>query len=134
MVAMGRRILLVDDDPALARAFSRLLRRRSYDVDVCNSAEAALASLAATTFDLVITDFRMSGLDGVAFAARVHRDLPRTPVILISGSMYGDDIERARAAGVVATLIKPITPSFLLDVVDRWAHRRPARAESPAPH
>jgi two-component system response regulator GlrR len=72
-----RRILIVDDDPALLRLLSLRLEKEGFQVLEASSGEQALAILAAQTPDLVITDMRMGGMDGLALFDAVNRTHPR---------------------------------------------------------
>ena len=78
-------ILFVDDHKLLARMGCEVLQRNGYHaVPACN-ARAALASFEQETFDLVVTDYRMEGMDGVELAKRIHAQAPDLPIIIVSG-------------------------------------------------
>ena len=70
------KILLVDDDSELLRLLSIRLTGASYDVTAVDSAEKALASLSHSRPNLVITDLRMQGMDGMALFAAIHQNNP----------------------------------------------------------
>ena len=78
------RILLVDDEVTLLRAFGRALGRSSL-VTEAHCAAAAKEALAAATFDVVVTDYNMPGVDGIALLTFVAEFYPATRRILISG-------------------------------------------------
>ncbi|HJV23260.1 MAG TPA: response regulator [Holophagaceae bacterium] len=116
--------VLVVDDSATAREILRsLLSAQGHAVGVAASAEQALTLLgseAPRSFDLVLMDWRMPGMDGFEAALRI-RDLPglavQPKVILVTA--YGDEEARARAkgAGLAGYLSKPVTASSLYEAI-----------------
>ncbi|NTV57783.1 MAG: response regulator, partial [Deltaproteobacteria bacterium] len=60
------KILLVDDEAVFANNMSKLLTRRGYQVTAVNSGDAALRTLMESTFDLMVLDLKMPGMDGIA--------------------------------------------------------------------
>jgi len=98
-----QRVLVVDDDPAVARSLGRLLSVR-YEVHTCDGADTALASLERTAFDVLVTDYDMPGHDGAWLLREVARRSPGTNRVLISA---GD------VPGVDALLAAGITQAFV---------------------
>ncbi len=84
------RILVVDDDPLVGKALSRLLRREGFEVAIASDAAQALVMLDGFTPDLVLSDHRMPGMTGAELLALVRRRHPGVLRLLISG-----DAERA---------------------------------------
>jgi two-component system response regulator FlrC len=125
---MKATILVVDDDAILRRPLQRALEAGGYDVVAVASGEEALAALAATPVDLLVTDRGLPGVDGWELIRRVGVHRPDLPVVLITGSP-----EAAPAnLRVQATLRKPFGPEELLDVVARaLAGRRGAATKAP---
>jgi HD-like signal output (HDOD) protein len=84
---MKRNILFVDDDPIMRELFSTVLLNESnrWTVTTAESGEAALPLLDSTTFDIVVSDMRMDGMDGVALLREVKLRSPRTARIILSG-------------------------------------------------
>lgn len=81
------RILAVDNEPLILRSLRRYLALRGHDVATALSGEEALARLAGPeTFDLVITDVDMPGMDGFALRQAILCGYPGLPVLLASGS------------------------------------------------
>jgi CheY-like chemotaxis protein len=117
------RVLLVDDDPIVARALRRVLGRDGHEVEHHENPLKAIERVRTRPFDLVITDFRMPELDGLRVANQIALVAPDLPIILLTGS-FDIDLERVKAAGVVAVLAKPIDGGVLLDAVRQ--HARPS--------
>ena len=110
-----RRVLVVDDDPAVRKSFDRVLTGKGYAVITAENGEEALRKLNEEKYDLVYSDIRMPGMSGLEVAEKVRARRPWTPVVIITG--YGTDIaeERAKAAGVSKFLHKPLSPAMIED-------------------
>ncbi|MGE0081537.1 MAG: EAL domain-containing protein [Thiohalomonadaceae bacterium] len=80
-------VLLVDDEPHVLQALTRVLHREPYRVLTANSAEDAFEMLARTDVDVVVSDQRMPGMSGVEFLARVRDIYPETVRIILSGQI-----------------------------------------------
>jgi response regulator RpfG family c-di-GMP phosphodiesterase len=76
--------MVVDDEPQVAKSLHRLLRRQ-YEVMTAQNAEEALASLDSFQPDVIISDFRMPGMNGAELLALVKERRPRTAQLIISG-------------------------------------------------
>ncbi len=77
-------IAVVDDEPRMAEVLAMLLRRDGHRVEVFGGAEAFLAALAEQSYDLLMTDLRMPGVDGLELLKRARAAAPDTPVVLIT--------------------------------------------------
>src|SRR3954462_10119149 len=75
------KVLLVDDDKDLLQLIAMRLSAAGYDVTAVESGEAALASLAVSRPQTVVTDLRMQGMDGMALFGAIHRRSPSLPVV-----------------------------------------------------
>ena len=82
------KILLVDDEIQIAKALGRLLRREGYEVEQAASGAEALEKLSAFVPDLVISDFRMAGMNGAELLAEVRKRCPLALRLILSG--YAD--------------------------------------------
>lgn len=81
---MTPRIAVLDDEPRLVAILEMLLRREGYEARGFEDPEAALAALAAERFDLLLTDLRMPGLDGIAVLERLREVDPEIPVVIMT--------------------------------------------------
>ena len=104
----SRRILLADDNPVNRAVAAGLLERRGHQVTAVADGTAAVAAAAASRFDLILLDWRMPGLDGLA-AARAIRALPgeAPPLYLLTAHAQAEAAEQSRAAGLAGVLAKP---------------------------
>lgn len=80
-------ILFVDDHEVLARLSCEILEMQGYRAVSAFNGEDALKKFNQEDFDILVTDFRMEGMNGVELARRVHEDHPEVPVIIVTG--YG---------------------------------------------
>src|SRR5262249_56851495 len=84
MTTVKSKILLVDDDPDLLRLLSIRLQGGGYTVTAVGGAEAALSQGAVSTPDVVITDLRMGGMDGMSLFESLQKKHPAVPVIILT--------------------------------------------------
>jgi two-component system, NtrC family, response regulator GlrR len=124
------RILIVDDDPDLRRLLAIRLKAAQYEVADAESAERALALLSASRFELMITDLRMSGMDGLALFDAVHRSNPTLPVIILTAHGTIPDAVAATQRGVFGYLTKPFEAKALLQQVEKAIALSGARREA----
>ena len=84
---LQRTILVIDDEPSVLRALTRLLRREGYGVGTARNGRQALAQLQAQPYDVIVCDLRMPELDGPAFYAILTQQYPawRQRVIFLTG-------------------------------------------------
>ena len=117
-------ILLVDDDPLVAKGLARLLVSQAYTVTVVNTGSAALAHLESEGADLVVCDGMMPGIDGIelARALRSSAEWCDTSVILVSGLDDRETRVRAQEVGD-AFMLKPVDALELCIVIDRLLAR-----------
>ena len=111
-----RHVLVIDDDAVVGRSFDRVLSGKGYDVDTALTGEEGLKDIDARDYDLVFTDIKMPGIDGLEVAERIREKCPWTPVVVITG--YGTDENEAKASvlGVSGFVRKPLTPEMIESV------------------
>ncbi|MDH3321088.1 MAG: response regulator [Betaproteobacteria bacterium] len=136
------RVLVVDDDPVVAKSIDRVLSAKGYAVITAHDGPEALAKLAREDYDAVFTDIRMPGMDGLEVAARIKATRPWLPVVIVTG--YGSPASEARAKeiGVAGFLNKPLSPEMIegsareamtWKAADMFAPAGKARPAEPAP-
>ncbi len=113
------RILIVDDDPDLLRLLTYRLEGADYTVESADSAERALARLSVAIPQVVITDLRMSGMDGMALFENIHKSNPALPVIILTAHGTIPDAVAATQRGVFGYLTKPFDSKDLLQLVEK---------------
>ena len=114
-----RRILVVDDDANLLRLLALRLEKEGFGVIEAASGEEALGKLAAEIPDLVITDMRMAGMDGMALFEAIHRRHSALPVIILTAHGNIPDAVDATRKGVFGYLTKPFEARALMVEVER---------------
>jgi two-component system response regulator GlrR len=119
MSAEKYRILLVDDDRGLLRLLSMRLTAAGYSVNAVESGEQALAQLPLFRPRLIITDLRMSGMDGMTLFNQVHSRNPGLPVLILTAHGTIPDAIEATSRGVFSYLTKPFNSKELLEHVSR---------------
>lgn len=112
-MSVTRKILVVDDDPVVGKSIGRVLSSKGYAVISARNGEEALGKLETEKYDLVFTDIKMPGMNGLEVAERVKASQPWLPVVIVTG--YGTDANEARAAaaGVSGFLRKPLSPEMI---------------------
>jgi len=130
MTMSKARILIVDDDPDLLRLLTFRLEGADYAVESADSAERALARLSVATPQLVITDLRMSGMDGMALFENIHKSNPALPVIILTAHGTIPDAVAATQRGVFGYLTKPFDSKDLLLQVARAVALSGGRGEN----
>ena len=103
-------ILLAEDDPAVREFVRRALAHSGHDVTAVDDGLGAVEALSANSFDLLITDIVMPGMDGIALALKVSKDHPRMPILMMTGYAA----ERQRAHNLEALIHKVIAKPFTL--------------------
>jgi DNA-binding NtrC family response regulator len=99
-------ILLIDDEPAILTVMELLLNKFGYIVIPKNKAESALFLIReGINVDLVITDYRMPGMNGVEFIRALRRILPSVPVLMLTGDAT---VEIEPSLGVFELINKPV--------------------------
>jgi CheY-like chemotaxis protein len=129
-----RKVLVVDDDPVVGKSFDRVLSEKGYVVVTAQSGWEALDKMRDEDFDVVYTDIKMPGMDGLEVAERVKARRPWTPVVIITGYGTVANEVRATAAGVSSFLHKPLSPEMIEgSAVKAIAESAPALVMEDAP-
>ncbi|MBJ2158662.1 MULTISPECIES: sigma 54-interacting transcriptional regulator [unclassified Variovorax] len=117
MSTSGARLLVVDDDPDMLRLISMRLVSAGYQVTAVTSAETALTQLEIEHPQLVLSDVRLPGRDGLALFDEIRKRHPSLPVILLTAHGTIPDAVEATARGVFTYLTKPYDARELLDKI-----------------
>lgn len=113
-------ILIVDDDRVAREMFTTVLGQSGYTVEAVRDGFEALARLERSAVDLVLTDLKMPGMDGLELIQKIHATDPGAPVILVTGASDTLDVcTGAKGYGAADCLLKPINLEELLWAIDR---------------
>src|SRR6266851_2924860 len=124
-------ILLVDDDSALLQALPRMvsLRMSGVEVQTAESAQVALTMIEQQEYDAIVSDIKMSGMDGLDLLAKVQEHHPETPVVLITGHGDHELAIQALRGGAYDYLLKPIDRDDFIAALSRALHTRQLRRQ-----
>ena len=116
---MSKHIVVVENDAMALELTRRLLSSGGYEVTCVSDGEEALRIVPRVKPDLVLMDVSLPGIDGIEAAEKLRaaRATAAVPVLVLSAQAFGDNAERARRAGCVDYLTKPIGARELLERV-----------------
>lgn len=120
---MTKKILVIDDDELVLKSFEKLLILQDYSVLTADSYESALDAIDKKEFDLVLSDIRMPGKNGVETVAEIQQRLINAgkkdlPIIFITG--YAKDSIQLKAGFIGEVLIKPVDTDYLLTTIREY--------------
>ncbi len=127
---MAGSILLVDDEATIRDSLSTILRKEGYMVHCAGHAREALDRLEHLNYDLVITDIRMPGMNGLELAEQIAGREPPPKILVITGFGSLDTAVQAQHRGVSDYLIKPINIKSLLQSVRSALEERQEETQS----
>ena len=110
------RILIVDNDEGLVHFLSRLLLKQGYEVASCTDGTSALQRLAAESFDTILLDYKMPGLNGLDTLVEIKRSHVKTPVVIMTAHGTTETAIEAMKLGAYEYLLKPFDTEELLRV------------------
>lgn len=126
---MMKRILIVDDDPTMREAMHETLSAAGYDTVQCADGESAERVVKAGGVDLVVSDIRMPGIDGLELLKRTKAAEEAPPVIVISGHATVPEAVEAMKHGAYDLLVKPFSYRELTSLVEAALRREAASGE-----
>jgi DNA-binding NtrC family response regulator len=126
----GERLLIVDDDEEMRDLLRKVLEKEGYRVSVASDGRQALAALAESAFDLVVTDMLMPHDGGLELLETLHRIHPELPVIIVTAFGDWQSYTRALELGAAAFISKPLRMSELIAAVHNALAGRGAAASS----
>jgi two-component system, NtrC family, response regulator GlrR len=118
-------ILVVDDEPAVCETIKMVLEHDGHKVQTANSGREALSLLEQGRFDLVTTDFSMSGMKGDTLAAAIKQRLPNQPVLMISANGAIAKDSGNPLPGVDLVISKPFLLEDLRKAIDYFISKQP---------
>lgn len=114
-------VLVIDDNTDLAENIAEILEDFGVEVQLAYDAEHALACFDDRKWNLVVTDVRMPGMDGLELLALLKERSPGTPVLVMTGYADREMVARAHHSGALAVVHKPLDLDAFLELVERVA-------------
>lgn len=118
------KVLVVDDEKAMRLSLSEIIRLDGCEVQAAASGEEALQLLSTNSFDLMLLDIKMPGMDGIRVLSESRRLSPQTVIILLTAHGTLDTAMQAVENQAFAYLLKPSAPDVIIDKVRRGLARR----------
>jgi DNA-binding response OmpR family regulator len=117
------RVLVIDDDPTIARIAKLTLRNQGYDVAIAEDTKTGLKELFNATTDLLLLDYMLPEQNGLAFLKdiKAEPELRHIPVIMLTTAGSPDVVQAARILGVNDFITKPFTLETLIERVSKLA-------------
>jgi DNA-binding NtrC family response regulator len=121
-------ILVLDDEPIVCKRLKPAFEKAGYEVETFTDSSSAMARIEQKRFDIVITDLKMEGIDGMRFLARVKEIRPDTNVVVITGFATPDTAKESFRKGAFDFIAKPFKLSDILETVHQLDERSRAGA------
>lgn len=119
-------ILILDDEPIVSKRLQPSLEKKGYEVETFTESMKALQRIRERNFDIVITDLKMEGVDGMQILAEVKKRSPRTEVIVITGFATMQTAKESFQQGVLDFLAKPFKLGEIAEVIRRAEEKQRA--------
>lgn len=116
------RVMFVDDEEGVRLSWNRYLSDHGFNVTTVENGEEAISQLRAEPVDVVVSDLRMPGVDGIQLLEWLHDKQPETRFILLTGYGNAEVEQKVRELGAFDYLNKPISPDTLAAVVTAATH------------
>ena len=115
----GQNLLVVDDEDVIRKGMRRILEAEGYQVTTSASGRTAIEKIQEQDFDVVITDLKMPGMDGIEVLKTIKILQPEVPVIIITGYSTVDTAVDAMKNGAFDYIAKPFTSTLIIDKVQK---------------
>ena len=112
----GKSALLIDDDRAILRTFTRILQRAGFSTETAENGKEALEKIRGRTYDVALIDVVLGDSNGLDLLPKIEENSPKTVKIMITGTDSSEKKTEAFANGADAYLTKPVDPVALLTV------------------
>jgi DNA-binding NtrC family response regulator len=119
-------ILILDDEPIVCKRLHPALEKAGYEVEAFTRSTEAMERIKTKEFDIVITDLKMEGVDGMTFLSAVKERSPTTEVIVITGFATMETAKESYQKGVFDFVAKPFKLGEIQEVVRKAAEKRHA--------
>ncbi|GLI34422.1 response regulator [Desulforhabdus amnigena] len=112
-------ILILDDEAIVCKRLKPAFQKAGYDVETFTDSASAMSRVNEKKFDIVITDLKMEGEDGMRFLSRIKETAPDTGVIVITGFATPESAKESFHKGAFDFVAKPFRLSDIIDTVRR---------------
>jgi DNA-binding NtrC family response regulator len=113
------RILVLDDEPIVCKRLKPALEKQGYEVDAFTQSSEAMEQIKRVDYDIIITDLKMKGVDGMQLLTEAKNRSPKTEVIVITGFATMETAKESFHKGVFDFIAKPFKLSEIQEVVSR---------------
>ena len=121
------KIMVLDDEPIVCKRLQPALEKLGYEVDTFTQSLEALHQIQDTGYDIIITDLKMKGIDGMRFLQEAKKRHPATEVIVITGFATLETAKESFQQGVFDFIAKPFKLSEIQEVVTKAAAKLQAQ-------
>ena len=113
------KIMVLDDEPIVCKRLKPALEKQGYEVDTFTQSSDAMEKIKDVNYDIIITDLKMKGVDGMQLLTEAKQRSPKTEVIVITGFATMETAKESFHKGVFDFIAKPFKLSEIQDVVTR---------------
>jgi signal transduction histidine kinase/ActR/RegA family two-component response regulator len=123
--SIGRRLLVVEDNPTNQRVAEHMLTKLGHSVEIAQNGREALERLAQEHFDLVLMDCQMPEMDGLEATAHIRNETSAVldhgvPIVAMTANAFAEDRDRCLAVGMNDFLAKPVSRTALAEIIRKW--------------
>lgn len=116
------RLMVIDDEPIVCRRLKQILEKSGYEVDAFSDGSNAIKALEERPYNIIVTDLKMEGMDGMSILESVKQSSPATKVIMITGFAEMETAKEAFRKGVFDFISKPVEVEAIKEVISKaWA-------------
>ncbi|MGA8832801.1 MAG: response regulator [Desulfomonilaceae bacterium] len=113
------KIMVLDDEPIVCKRLKPALEKQGYEVDTFTQSSDAMEQIKNVNYDIIITDLKMKGVDGMQLLTEAKQLSPKTEVIVITGFATMETAKESFHKGVFDFIAKPFKLSEIQEVVSR---------------
>ena len=123
---MSKTFLIVDDSASMRQLIAFTIKDAGYEVLLAENGRDALEKMSRAKVDMVITDLNMPEMDGISFIRELRgkADYKFVPIVMLTTESQEAKKQQGRAAGASGWIVKPFSPSQLMDVVKKFLKER----------
>lgn len=119
MNAKKLRVMVLDDEPIVCKRLKPALEKQGYEVDTFTESAEAIEQIKEVNYDIIVTDLKMKGIDGMQLIGEAKRRSPKTEVIVITGFATMETAKESFHKGVFDFIAKPFKLSEIQGVLSR---------------